>query len=229
VPASPESASATEAATDAATDAGASDRVGGGFGSTATAASVPLVERGPVAPVAPPASSGQNSFLARLPGEPPPISSSAPPAASAAAHTTPAAPPTQAAAAASQAAPEAAAARLATGAHEVHEMVTCDGCGLSPIRGARWKCRVCGDFDLCDVCHSQFRATGQYHIHGHEFNRMMPLPPRPAPAGVPPIINGTPRRTVPSEASTSAALTPDLARLVQVTMCSTCHALCPAP
>ena len=227
VPAAPESASSTEAATGVATDAGASDRVGGGFGSTATAASVPLVERGPVAPVAPPASSGPNSFLAAwLPGGAPPTPSAAPLATSAAAPTTPTAPPTPAAAAASQAAPEAAAARSATGANEVHEMVTCDGCGLSPIRGARWKCRVCADFDLCDVCHSQFRTTGQYHIHGHEFNRMTPLPPRPAPAGVPPIINGTPRRTGPSEASTSAALTPDLARLVQVTMRNTRDAMC---
>ena len=54
---------------------------------------------------------------------------------------------------------------------EVHENVSCDGCGLSPIRGARWKCSVCADYDLCDVCHSQFHATGQYHTHGHEFNR----------------------------------------------------------
>jgi cytohesin len=53
---------------------------------------------------------------------------------------------------------------------QVHENVSCDGCGLSPIRGARWKCSVCADYDLCDVCHSQFHATGQYHTHGHEFN-----------------------------------------------------------
>jgi len=50
--------------------------------------------------------------------------------------------------------PGAAAAR-STGDSEVHENVSCDGCGLSPIRGARWKCSVCADYDLCDVCHSQ--------------------------------------------------------------------------
>jgi hypothetical protein len=55
---------------------------------------------------------------------------------------------------------------------EVHATVACDGCEMKPIRGARWKCRVCADFDLCELCHSQFRATGQHHIHGHEFNRM---------------------------------------------------------
>ena len=68
--------------------------------------------------------------------------------------------------------PGAAAAR-STGVSEVHENVSCDGCGLSPIRGARWKCSVCADYDLCDVCHSQFHATGQYHTHGHEFNRRL--------------------------------------------------------
>ena len=61
---------------------------------------------------------------------------------------------------------------LLTGDSEVHENVRCHGCELSPIRGARWKCSdCCEDYDLCNVCHSQFHATGQYHIHGHEFNR----------------------------------------------------------
>jgi hypothetical protein len=59
------------------------------------------------------------------------------------------------------------------GYSKVHENVRCDGCELSPIRGARWKCNVCADYDLCDLRHSQFHATGQYHIHGHDFNRRM--------------------------------------------------------
>ena len=57
-------------------------------------------------------------------------------------------------------------------ANEVHQGICCDGCGQGPIRGARWKCKRCADFDLCDVCHTQFRATGQHHTHGHEFNRI---------------------------------------------------------
>jgi hypothetical protein len=55
---------------------------------------------------------------------------------------------------------------------EVHERVTCDGCGLSTIRGPRWKCNQCADFDLCDICHGQFRRRGQYHIGGHTFRRI---------------------------------------------------------
>lgn len=34
----------------------------------------------------------------------------------------------------------------------VHDHVTCDGCGLSPIVGNRYKCSVREDFDLCEKC-----------------------------------------------------------------------------
>jgi len=30
--------------------------------------------------------------------------------------------------------------------------VQCNACGVVPIRGARFKCTVCHDFDLCDTC-----------------------------------------------------------------------------
>jgi len=36
----------------------------------------------------------------------------------------------------------------------IHERVTCDGCGVKPIIGNRWKCAVCEDFDYCDKCES---------------------------------------------------------------------------
>ena len=57
-------------------------------------------------------------------------------------------------------------------ANEMHQGIRCDGCGQNPIRGPRWKCERCADFDLCDVCHIQFRDTGQHHTHGHDFNRI---------------------------------------------------------
>jgi hypothetical protein len=55
---------------------------------------------------------------------------------------------------------------------EVQDPVWCDGCGLSPIRGPRWKCNQCADFDLCDICHGQFRTSGHYHPGEHTFRRM---------------------------------------------------------
>jgi len=43
----------------------------------------------------------------------------------------------------------------------IHRDVTCDHCYVSPIRGHRYKCRVCKDFDLCQQCFE--RSTGHYH------------------------------------------------------------------
>lgn len=37
----------------------------------------------------------------------------------------------------------------------VHLQVRCDGCNISPIKGQRWKCEQCPNFDFCDSCHSK--------------------------------------------------------------------------
>jgi len=37
----------------------------------------------------------------------------------------------------------------------VHHGVTCDGCQQSPIKGIRFKCKVCADFDLCTACEAK--------------------------------------------------------------------------
>jgi len=34
----------------------------------------------------------------------------------------------------------------------VHTNVTCDGCGVGPIQGLRYKCSVCKNFDYCASC-----------------------------------------------------------------------------
>jgi hypothetical protein len=36
--------------------------------------------------------------------------------------------------------------------NEVHKCVVCDGCGMSPIIGPRYKCTVLKDFDFCQNC-----------------------------------------------------------------------------
>jgi len=53
----------------------------------------------------------------------------------------------------------------------IHFGVTCDICGVSPIRGIRYKCAVCPNYDLCEKC----EAGGQHHV-GHallKINRPM--------------------------------------------------------
>jgi hypothetical protein len=37
----------------------------------------------------------------------------------------------------------------------LHQSVTCDGCGQSPIIGKRFKCLVCHDYDLCSNCEAK--------------------------------------------------------------------------
>ncbi|OWZ20020.1 Kinesin [Phytophthora megakarya] len=43
----------------------------------------------------------------------------------------------------------------------VHGNALCDGCGMSPIIGGKWKCNTCDGYELCDGCY----AAG---IHGFE-------------------------------------------------------------
>lgn len=37
----------------------------------------------------------------------------------------------------------------------IHEGVSCDGCGMSPIQGLRFKCAVRDNYDLCSACESK--------------------------------------------------------------------------
>ena len=44
----------------------------------------------------------------------------------------------------------------------LHQGVQCDGCGINPIVGIRYKCRTCPNYDLCRNC------SGTRHLH-HQF------------------------------------------------------------
>ena len=35
---------------------------------------------------------------------------------------------------------------------DIHLGVICDGCGMNPIQGIRYKCSVCNNFDYCEKC-----------------------------------------------------------------------------
>ncbi|XP_033639192.1 E3 ubiquitin-protein ligase MIB1-like [Asterias rubens] len=48
-----------------------------------------------------------------------------------------------------------------------HSNVTCDCCGQDGILGIRWKCRQCGDYDLCHSCYHRDKHNLQ-----HPFSRI---------------------------------------------------------
>ncbi|KAJ8319866.1 hypothetical protein KUTeg_001453 [Tegillarca granosa] len=62
----------------------------------------------------------------------------------------------------------------------IHKNIVCDSCGDDPIKGMRWKCCNCKDYNLCTPCYMQNK-----HDLSHGFVRMdmdqsvaYPVPPR---------------------------------------------------
>lgn len=89
----------------------------------------------------------------------------------------------------------------------VHRGCQCNACGMVPIRGVRYRCANCADFDLCETCESQ-----GVHIKTHIFYKIrVPAPPF-GPRYMQPVwYTGDPdtcRRTLPR---------PLLSRLAQET------------
>eukprot|EP00123_Amoebidium_parasiticum_P013923 comp22224_c0_seq1/m.32758 comp22224_c0_seq1/g.32758 ORF comp22224_c0_seq1/g.32758 comp22224_c0_seq1/m.32758 type:complete len:531 (-) comp22224_c0_seq1:151-1743(-) len=55
----------------------------------------------------------------------------------------------------------------------VHRGLTCNSCQTTPIRGVRYKCANCVDFDLCETCEAQAR-----HDKTHVLLKIrIPIPP----------------------------------------------------
>ena len=55
----------------------------------------------------------------------------------------------------------------------VHRGCQCNSCGMLPIRGIRYRCANCADFDLCETCESQ-----GVHTKTHIFYKIrVPAPP----------------------------------------------------
>jgi len=65
----------------------------------------------------------------------------------------------------------------------VHSMYICDGCGMDPIVGPRYKCTVCDDFDYCEACEEKFRNE-----HKHPFLKI--YKPSMAPIDIKCVIPG---------------------------------------
>jgi len=53
-------------------------------------------------------------------------------------------------------------ANNAEGGEAIHYRVKCDGCGVAPIRGIRYKCGVCSDYDLCEKCEASQQHDPQH-------------------------------------------------------------------
>lgn len=55
----------------------------------------------------------------------------------------------------------------------IHNGVTCDGCGKSPIKGIRYKCVHCDEYNFCENCEGKVE-----HFPHHLFLKIRrPLPP----------------------------------------------------
>ncbi|KAL8664522.1 MAG: hypothetical protein Q9168_007884 [Polycauliona sp. 1 TL-2023] len=65
----------------------------------------------------------------------------------------------------------------------VHRGVNCSDCDTMPIRGTRWRCSNCADFDLCEPCHSM-----QNHERTHIFYEIrIPAPLQSNPRKAAPV------------------------------------------
>ncbi|BFF94296.1 protein ref(2)P [Drosophila madeirensis] len=63
----------------------------------------------------------------------------------------------------------------------IHDTVECDGCGLSPLVGFRYKCVQCPNFDLCQRCEA---------AHKHPEHLMVRMPTNNGPSVVEAWISG---------------------------------------
>lgn len=57
--------------------------------------------------------------------------------------------------------------------HEtIHRGYSCDGCKMYPIKGIRYKCKVCPDYDLCEICMGK-----EIHKEHEALKIEQPVPP----------------------------------------------------
>ncbi|KAI1827135.1 hypothetical protein F4861DRAFT_494166 [Xylaria intraflava] len=76
----------------------------------------------------------------------------------------------------------------------VHRGCLCNGCGMLPIRGIRYRCANCPDYDLCEMCESMGS-----HNKTHVFYKVkVPVPSSTARHVQPPWYPGDPNIVSPS-------------------------------
>jgi Ca2+-binding EF-hand superfamily protein len=83
----------------------------------------------------------------------------------------------------------------------VHRGCACNSCGIVPIRGIRYRCANCADYDLCEGCESQ-----GVHIKTHIFYKIKVPGPSFGPRSIQPVLYaGDPdsiMRVLPKEITT---------------------------
>ena len=83
----------------------------------------------------------------------------------------------------------------------VHRGCACNSCGVVPIRGVRYRCANCADYDLCETCESQ-----GLHIKTHIFYKIKVPAPSFGPRHIQPVwYSGDPDnvvRVLPKEITT---------------------------
>lgn len=59
---------------------------------------------------------------------------------------------------------------------EVHWFVTCDGCKMCPLKGKRYKCDICPNFDFCEKCYKKEKDSHKHSfkiVNRHQFFKQM--------------------------------------------------------
>ena len=98
----------------------------------------------------------------------------------------------------------------------VHRGVTCNNCQIIPIRGIRYRCANCADYDLCEVCEALDAAHPKTHIF-YKIRIPAPFIGNPRHSQIP-YYPGKPQMM-------SMSLTPDAIRLLcEVTKCGYIYA-----
>ncbi|KAF9581823.1 hypothetical protein BGW38_001032 [Lunasporangiospora selenospora] len=73
----------------------------------------------------------------------------------------------------------------------IHRGITCNSCRTVPIRGIRYKCVNCQDYDLCEGC-----EAAEVHLRSHVFMKIrIPIPPlaNSRTKKLPPFYPGVPQ------------------------------------
>ena len=64
---------------------------------------------------------------------------------------------------------KASANRINTEGKPIHRMISCEGCGMNPIVGERFKCTVCHNFNYCKNCKDLYE-----NMHSHPLVEIKP-------------------------------------------------------